>query len=32
MDSLDEKVLHNFRGKIVRKDLTNLIKKGLNVK
>ncbi len=30
MDEFDEKVLDNFPGKVVRKDLTSLIKKGAN--
>ena len=31
MTELDEKILENFPGKVVRKDLTNLMKKGANV-
>ena len=31
MNSFDEKVLENFPGKVVRKDLTALMKKGANV-
>lgn len=31
MNSFDEKVLENFPGKVVRKDLTTLMKKGANV-
>ena len=31
MNELDEKILDNFPGKVVRKDLTNLMKKGANV-
>ena len=31
MDVLDKKVLEYFPGKCVRKDLTNLMKKGANV-
>ncbi len=31
MDSLDRKILDAFPGKVVRKDLTNLMKKGANV-
>lgn len=31
MNELDRKVLDNFPGKVVRKDLTNLMKKGANV-
>ena len=31
MDKLSEKALENFRGKVVRKDLTNLMKRGANV-
>ena len=31
MDRLSEKALENFRGKVVRKDLTNLMKRGANV-
>ena len=31
MDELDKKILENFPGKAVRKDLTNLMKKGANV-
>lgn len=31
MDELDEKIIKNFPGKIVRKDLTSLMKRGANV-
>ncbi|MCI6014391.1 MAG: BREX system Lon protease-like protein BrxL [Coprobacillus sp.] len=31
MDNLDRKIIQNFPGKIVRKDLTELMKKGSNV-
>ena len=31
MDAFDKKVLENFPGKVVRKDLTTLMKKGANV-
>ncbi len=31
MDELDEKIIENFPGKIVRKDLTSLMKRGANV-
>ena len=31
MTTLDEKILDNFPGKVVRKDLTSLMKKGANV-
>ena len=31
MDGLDKKILDNFPGKVVRKDLTSLMKKGANV-
>ena len=31
MDAFDYKVLENFPGKVVRKDLTSLMKKGVNV-
>ncbi len=31
MTELDEKILENFPGKVVRKDLTSLMKKGANV-
>ena len=31
MDALDKKLLENFPGKVVRKDLTSLMKKGANV-
>ena len=31
MTGFDEKVLDNFPGKVVRKDLTTLMKKGANV-
>ncbi|MBD4651595.1 TIGR02688 family protein, partial [Xanthomonas citri pv. citri] len=31
MTELDEKILDCFPGKVVRKDLTNLMKKGANV-
>ena len=31
MDELDKKIVECFPGKIVRKDLTNIMKKGANV-
>ena len=31
MDSLSKKTLEHFKGKIVRKDLTNMMKRGVNV-
>ena len=31
MDSLCKKTLEHFKGKIVRKDLTNMMKRGVNV-
>ena len=31
MDTLSVKTLEHFRGKVVRKDLTNLMKRGANV-
>ena len=31
MDELDRKILDQFAGKVVRKDLTSLLKKGANV-
>ena len=31
MNEFDQKVLDNFPGKVVRKDLTSLMKKGANV-
>ena len=31
LDTLDEKVVANFPGKIVRKDLTALMKRGANL-
>lgn len=31
MDALSKKTLEHFRGKIVRKDLTNMMKRGVNV-
>ena len=31
MDELDKKIVNTFRGKIVRKDLTAMMKRGANV-
>ena len=31
MDKLTSKILENFPGKVVRKDLTSMMKKGANV-
>ena len=31
MDNISKKAIESFRGKIVRKDLTTLMKKGANV-
>ena len=31
MNELNQKILNNFQGKVVRKDLTSIMKKGANV-